>query len=87
MSREAARERVTLVPSKSTYFHFGEAQCVSCNLSPTLDHAATWENEQWLELQVVTLDSTDVQEEIQAETMNVNSVVTITTLPIAKKTI
>ena len=41
MSREAARERVTLVPSKSTYFHFGEVQCASCDLSPTLDHAAT----------------------------------------------
>jgi len=46
MSGEAAKERVTPVPSKSwllTYFRFGEAQCTSCSLSPTLGHAATWE--------------------------------------------
>ena len=44
MSGEAAKERVTPVPSKSgllTYFRFGEAQCASCGLSPTLGHAAT----------------------------------------------
>ena len=32
---------VTLVPSKSgllTYFRFGEVQCASCGLSPTLGH-------------------------------------------------
>ena len=42
MSGEAAKERVTTVPSKSgllTYFRFGEAQCASCGLSPTLGHA------------------------------------------------
>ena len=38
MSGEAAKERVTPVPSKSgllTYFRFGKAQCASCGLSPT----------------------------------------------------
>ena len=38
MSGEAAKERVTPVPSKSgllTYIRFGEAQCASCGLSPT----------------------------------------------------
>jgi len=47
MSGEAVKERVTPVPSKSgllTYFCFGEAQCASCGLSPTLGHAATWED-------------------------------------------
>ena len=36
MSDEAAKERVTPVPSKSrlsTYFCFGKAQCTSCGLS------------------------------------------------------
>ena len=38
MSAEGAKERVTLVPSKSklpTYFRFGEALTASCGLSPT----------------------------------------------------
>jgi len=38
MSGEAAKERVTPVPSKYKflmYFCFGSAQCVSCCLSPT----------------------------------------------------
>ena len=38
MSAEGAKERVTLVPSKSklpTYFRFGEALAASCGLSPT----------------------------------------------------
>ena len=38
MSGEAAKERVTPVPSKSqllTYFRFGSAQCTSCGLAPT----------------------------------------------------
>jgi len=44
MSGEAAKELVTLVPSKYkllTYFCFGSAQCVSCGLSPTFGHATT----------------------------------------------
>ena len=44
MSGEATKESVTTVPSKSgllTYFRFGEAQCVSCGLPPTLGHAGT----------------------------------------------
>ena len=44
MSGEAMKERVTPVPFKSgllTYFRYGEAQRVSCSLSPTLGHAAT----------------------------------------------
>ena len=44
MSSKAAKERVTPVSFKSgllTYFRFGEAQCVSCGLSPTLGHVAT----------------------------------------------
>ena len=44
MSGEAAKERVTPVPSKSellTYFRFGSAQCASCGLSPTFGHATT----------------------------------------------
>ena len=46
MSAEGAKERVTLVPSKSklpTYFRFGEALGASCGLSPTYSHATTWE--------------------------------------------
>ena len=42
MSCETAKERVTTVPSKSglpTYFRFGETQCASCGLSPTLGQA------------------------------------------------
>ena len=38
MSAEGAKERVTLVSSKSklpTYFRFGEALAASCGLSPT----------------------------------------------------
>ena len=38
MSAEGAKERVTLVPSKSklpTYFRFSEALAASCGLSPT----------------------------------------------------
>ena len=38
MSAEGAKERVTLVPSKTklpTYFRFGEALAASCGLSPT----------------------------------------------------
>ena len=38
MSGEAAKERVTPIPSKSgllTYIRFGEAQCASCGLSST----------------------------------------------------
>ena len=47
MSGKAVKEHVTPVPSKSgllMYFRFGEAQCASCGLSPTLGLAATWEN-------------------------------------------
>ena len=50
MSGEATKERVTPVPSKSRllpYFCFGEAQCTSYGLSPTLGHAAMWENKRW----------------------------------------
>ena len=44
MRGKAVKEQVTLVPFKSrllTYFRFGEAQCASCGLSPTLGCAAT----------------------------------------------
>ena len=48
MSSEAAKERVTPVPSKCkllTYFCFGSAQCTSCGLSTTFGHATTWEKD------------------------------------------
>ena len=56
MSAEGAKERVTLVSSKSklpTYFRFGEALAASCGLSPTYGHATTWGKKlEMVELQV-----------------------------------
>ena len=73
MSAEGAKERVTLVPSKSklpTYFRFGEALAASCSLSPTYSHVMMWGKLEMAKLQAaeLLLDSEDIQEEIEVGT-------------------